>query len=59
MKIEQHHDHHHGHDVGERLYLHRHSVIHSLPSHAKIVAALLFINAAALAGTNSEINDLI
>ena len=43
MKIEQHHDHHHGHDVGERLYLHRHSVIHSLPSHAKIVAALLFI----------------
>jgi cobalt/nickel transport system permease protein len=43
MKTEQHHDHHHGHDVGERLYLHRHSVIHSLPSHAKIVAALLFI----------------
>ena len=43
MKIEQHHGHHHGHDVGERLYLHRHSVIHSLPSHAKIVAALLFI----------------
>ena len=43
MKLEQHHDHHHGHDVGERLYLHRHSVIHSLPSHAKIVAALLFI----------------
>ncbi len=29
--------------MGERLYLHRHSVIHSLPSHAKIVAALLFI----------------
>jgi len=29
--------------VGERLYLHRHSVIHALPSHAKIVAALLFI----------------
>ena len=43
MKTEQHHGHHHGHDVGERLYLHRHSVIHSLPSHAKIVAALLFI----------------
>jgi cobalt/nickel transport system permease protein len=43
MKLEQHHDHHHGHDVGERFYLHRHSVIHSLPSHAKIVAALLFI----------------
>ncbi len=29
--------------MGERLYLHRHSVIHALPSHAKIVAALLFI----------------
>jgi cobalt/nickel transport system permease protein len=25
------------------LYLHRHSIIHSLPSHAKIVAALVFI----------------
>jgi len=43
MKLEQHHDHHHGHDVGDRLYLHRHSVILSLPSHAKIFAALLFI----------------
>jgi cobalt/nickel transport system permease protein len=35
--------HHHGHDVGERLYIHRHSVVHSLPAHPKIVAALLFI----------------
>ena len=35
--------HHHGHDVGERLYIHRHSVVHSLPSHPKIIAALLFI----------------
>ena len=29
--------------MGERLYLHRHSVIHSLPSHSKIVAAFFFI----------------
>lgn len=35
--------HHHGHDVGERLYLHRHTVIHGLPSHLKIIAALSFI----------------
>jgi len=36
-------DHHHGHDVGERLYLHRHSPIHSLPAQPKIVASLAFI----------------
>jgi cobalt/nickel transport system permease protein len=35
--------HHHGHDVGERLYLHRHTFIHGLPSHLKIIAALCFI----------------
>lgn len=35
--------HHHGHDVGERLYLHRHSVVHSLPPHLKILAAITFI----------------
>ena len=35
--------HHHGHDVGERLYLHRHSPIHSLPAQPKIVASLAFI----------------
>jgi cobalt/nickel transport system permease protein len=37
------HSHNHGHDVGERLYIHRHSIIHSLPAHLKIVAGLLFI----------------
>ena len=37
------HGHHHGHDVGERLYIHRHSVVHSLPSHVKIVAVLFFV----------------
>ena len=36
-------DHHHGHDVGERLYLHRHSVVHQIPPHIKILAGLLFI----------------
>ena len=35
--------HNHGHDVGERLYIHRHSLVHSLPAHLKIVAGLLFI----------------
>jgi len=29
--------------VGERLYIHRHSVVHSLPSHVKIVAVFLFV----------------
>lgn len=35
--------HHHGHDVGERLYIHRHSVWHQLPAHPKIVAMLGFV----------------
>jgi len=29
--------------VGERLYIHRHSVVHSLPSHLKIIAVLFFV----------------
>ena len=29
--------------MGERLYIHRHSVVHQLPSHVKILAALFFI----------------
>jgi cobalt/nickel transport system permease protein len=29
--------------VGERLYIHRHSVVHSLPSHVKIIAVLFFV----------------
>ena len=43
LKIKVETRHHHGHDVGERLYIHRHSVVHSLPAHPKIIAALLFI----------------
>lgn len=35
--------HNHGHDVGERLYIHRHSIVHSIPAHLKIVAGLFFI----------------
>ena len=35
--------HHHGHDVGERLYLHRHTAIHELPAETKILSALLFL----------------
>ncbi len=42
IKVDQ-ENHHHGHDVGERLYLHRHSLVHSLPSHLKIIAAVAFI----------------
>ncbi len=42
IKVDQ-ENHHHGHDVGERLYLHRHSLVHSLPSHLKIIAAMAFI----------------
>ena len=42
INVEQ-ENHHHGHDVGERLYLHRHSIVHSLPSHLKIIAAIAFI----------------
>ena len=29
--------------MGERLYIHRHSVVHQLPSHVKILAALFFV----------------
>lgn len=35
--------HHHGHDVGERLYLHQHSIVHELPAYLKIIAAISFI----------------
>jgi cobalt/nickel transport system permease protein len=37
------HGHHHGHDVGERLYIHRHSLIHGLPPHLKILSLLTFL----------------
>ena len=37
------HGHHHGHDVGERLYIHRHSPIHDLPPHLKILSFLAFL----------------
>lgn len=35
--------HRHGHDVGESLYLHRHTPIHQLPAHVKIVTLILFV----------------
>jgi cobalt/nickel transport system permease protein len=35
--------HHHGHDVGERLYLHRHSIVHETASYLKVIAAIAFI----------------
>ena len=41
--VSHNHEHNHGHDVGERLYIHRHSIVHSVPAHLKILAGLLFI----------------
>jgi cobalt/nickel transport system permease protein len=35
--------HRHGHDVGEQLYVHRHTPIHLLPAAVKIVALVSFI----------------
>lgn len=35
--------HRHGHDAGERLYVHRHTPIHLLPAEVKIVALVAFI----------------
>lgn len=37
------HGHHHGHDVGERLYIHRHSPFHRLAPHIKILSLLAFL----------------
>ncbi|MBK9741226.1 MAG: cobalt ECF transporter T component CbiQ [Actinobacteria bacterium] len=35
--------HQHGHDAGERLFVHRHTRIHSLPAEVKVVAMVAFI----------------
>jgi cobalt/nickel transport system permease protein len=35
--------HHHGHDVGERLYVHGHSLIHGLPAHLKLISMIIFL----------------
>jgi cobalt/nickel transport system permease protein len=35
--------HGHGHDVGERFYMHRHTVIHGMQAHVKLVATLAFV----------------
>lgn len=35
--------HRHGHDVGEKLYVHRHTPVHLLPSEVKIVALVAFL----------------
>ena len=47
------HNHNHGHDVGERLYIHRHSIVHSMPAHLKILSGLLFI----IAGVATSISN--
>lgn len=48
LKVEQanqvhSHGHHHGHDAGERLYIHRHSPLHALPAHLKILSLFTFL----------------
>lgn len=35
--------HHHGHDVGERLYVHQHTPVHALPAEVKTVAMVAFV----------------
>lgn len=35
--------HEHGHDLIDHLYLHRHSKVHELPAHLKVIGALLLI----------------
>mgnify|MGYP006289793907 CR=1 FL=1 len=35
--------HHHGHDVGERLYVHLHTPVHALPAEVKTVAMVAFV----------------
>jgi len=41
--VDVHHGHHHGHDVGERFYIHRHSPIHQLAPQAKILTLFAFL----------------
>ncbi|MEZ5117679.1 MAG: cobalt ECF transporter T component CbiQ [Candidatus Nanopelagicales bacterium] len=36
-------NHRHGHDVGERLYVHRHTPLHLMPAEAKVIALVAFI----------------
>ena len=36
-------EHRHGHDVGEQLYIHRHTPIHLLPAEVKILALVMFM----------------
>ena len=35
--------HHHGHDVGERLYVHQHTPVHELPAEVKTIAMVAFV----------------
>lgn len=35
--------HSHGHDVGERLYVHGHTLVHRLPAEVKVVAMVAFV----------------
>ena len=35
--------HEHGHQIGDHLYIHRHTVVHDLPAHVKLVALVSFV----------------
>lgn len=43
MEEHSHQQHYHGHDAGERLYIHGHSHIHQLPAQLKILSLLSFL----------------
>lgn len=40
--------HEHGHQIGDHLYIHKHTFIHELPPHVKILAAFTFLLIAVL-----------
>ena len=48
LETQSKHEHTHGHSAGERLYIHRHSPIHELPGHIKLIAFFTFIVIAVL-----------
>lgn len=48
LETQSKHEHTHGHNAGERLYIHRHSPIHELPGHIKLIAFFTFIVIAVL-----------
>jgi cobalt/nickel transport system permease protein len=48
--------HEHGHQLGDHLYIHRHTSIHELPAHIKLVSAISFIFVAVFTPANFYLN---